>query len=186
MTPDEAAQLLGVPAGASPAAIEAAYRAKARETHPDRFAGQQQAQSAASAREFIAASEARRTLLSAATAASPAPQVTFVRGVRRRSPLLLATWVGLLVIAAFLSIYASALPLGIVEPVVRFAVIIGALVAYALTGLRGWLVTALIALAATAVLAIVFTTIGALLGMLLMVAPVFGLMLMGVETAKRR
>ena len=108
------------------------------------------------------------------------------RPVPRRSPLLLWTWVGILLIAAFLSIYASAFPLGGVEPFVRFAVIIGSLIAYAHTGMRAWLVLALLALAATAVTTIVFTSIGSLLGMLIMVAPVFGLMLMGVETAKRR
>jgi hypothetical protein len=181
MTPEAAAELLGVPIGAPRRAIEAAYRTKARATHPDRFVGQPKDIAASATKEFIAVATARDVLLNLEIVT-----LSTGRPVPRRSPLLLWTWVGILVVAAFLSIYASAFPLGVAEPFVRFAVIIGSLIAYAFTGMRAWMVLAIVALAATAVITIVFTSIGSLLGMLIMVAPVFGLMLMGVETAKHR
>ncbi len=49
-----------------------------------------------------------------------------------------------------------------------------------------WLVIALLALAATAIITVVATTFGALVGLLLLVAPVYGLVTIGRDVAVRR
>ena len=161
MTPDDAAQVLGVEVGASAPDVERAYRVRARSMHPD-AGGADDA--------FIRLTQARGILL--------APQQpVVVRGPRRPSRLLFGTWTALLALAIALS--ASASPLPWAEPVVRYGVLVVGMLGYALTGRRGYLVLGLVALAATAVVALVFTTLGALVGLLLMVAPVYGLILIG-------
>jgi hypothetical protein len=177
MTPDVAAQLLGVTPDASPAEIEAAYKRQARSTHPDRFAGEP---GHAHAQDFIAVTTARDVLLGHA-----ALPVVVVRGVRPRSPVLLGTWIALLLLSVFLLIYREPTPLTIAEPVLRLTVLCTALIGYALTGRRIWLVLTILGLVATAVMTLVSISIGGLLGMFVLMAPLAGLLLMGVEAAKR-
>ncbi len=177
MTPEVAAQLLGVTPDASPAEIEAAYKRQARSTHPDRFVGEP---GHTHAQDFIAVTTARDVLLGQA-----ALPVVVVRGVRPRSPALLGTWIALLLLSVFLLIYREPTPLTIAEPIVRLTVLCAALIGYALSGHRIWLILTIVALAATAVMTLVSISIGGLLGMFVIMAPLAGLLLMGVEAAKR-
>lgn len=177
MTPEVAAQLLGVGPDASPAEIEAAYKRQARSTHPDRFAGEP---GHAHAQDFIAVTTARAVLLGRA-----AIPVVVVSGIRPRSPVLLGTWIALLLLSVFLLIYREPTPLTIGEPIVRLTVLCAALIGYALTGRRMWLVLTILALSATAVMTLVSISIGGLMGMFVIMAPLAGLLLMGVEAAKR-
>ena len=172
MTPDRAAEVLGVAVDASHEDVERAFLRKAREAHPD---------SGGSAAAFREATEARDTLLRVV------PYVVIDRGgPGRQGPLLLAAWVAILLIAAFLSIYGVYHPFGLVEPLVRWAVLIGAALAYGMTGRRGWLVLAIVAIAATALLTILYTSFGGLIALLLVSPAMLGLGLSGISRARSR
>lgn len=179
MTPDSAAAVLGVELDSSPSDIEAAYRRVARRTHPDRFVGEAQPLIDSHAAEFAEAARARDLLL---TRAERGPSVVLPRPHGRA---LIATWVALLVAAAVLSAWGAPHPLGLAEPILRLAILIGALLGWALTGIRPLLVIGVVAIAATLVMAIVFTTLGALLGTLLMAPSILGLMLAGLVRNRR-
>lgn len=189
MSPEDAAAVLGVSLDASAADIENAYRRRARTTHPDRFVDATRSREAA--REFIGVVEAHDVLVSRLGASSPTA-IPFaevpVSGPipRPRSRLLLGTWAGVTLVAIFVSIYAGAPAWGVGEPIARYGLIFVALVAFALTGRTPWLVTALLTLAATAVITLVATTFGALLGLFLLIPPVYGLVTIGREVAVRR
>lgn len=195
MTPEDAAALLGVGMDASVADIESAYRRRSRSTHPDRFVGATTTRSQQAAQEFVGVAEAR-TLLVARREASRVGATLFEKPPvrvpvettkpRPRSTLLLWAWAGVALVAIFISIYGGAPPWSLWEPSLRYGLIFVALMAFAVTGRTPWLVTALAALAATAIITVVATTFGALLGLFLMVAPVYGLVTIGRDVAVRR
>ncbi len=175
MTPDDAARILGVDVGSSPEAVQRAFRRAARSSHPDAGGADDR---------FIHLTAARDALL----AAPEPPQLLAPRPApaARWSWPLFATWTALLALAIFLCAYLAPLPLTIAEPLVRFPLLAAGLVGYALSGRRPLLVLGLVMLAATAVMGVLFTTIGALVGLLVMVAAVFGLVTMGQSVARRR
>ena len=78
------------------------------------------------------------------------------------------------------------LPFTVVEPAVRFPLLAVGLLGYALTGRTSLLVLGLVAFAATALVGVIFTTLGALMGLLLLVGVVFGLVTMGQRSARAR
>lgn len=186
MSPEDAAAILGVSADASAADIENAYRRRARSTHPDRFVDASRSHDAT--REFIRVVDAHDLLVSRLGLAQTPPVWTPVETVRPRprSRLLLGAWAGVTLIAVFVSIYAGAPAWSVWEPVARYGLIFVALMAFALTGRTPWLVTAGLALTATAVITLVATTFGALLGLFLLVAPVYGLVTIGLDVSVRR
>ena len=168
MRPADAARLLGVEVGSSPEAVQRAYRVAVRSAHPD---------AGGATDEFIDLTAARDALLAAPEPAPvplprPAPPAPW-------SWPLFATWTGLLALAIFLCAYLAPLPLTIVEPLVRFPLLAIGLLGFALTGRKPLLVLALVMLALTAVIGVIFTTIGVLVGLLAMVGAVFGLITMG-------
>ncbi|MFM9876328.1 MAG: hypothetical protein ACKVOG_00560, partial [Rhodoglobus sp.] len=127
--------------------------------------------------QFVRATEARKALLTAIVlrdAEASAPRLP----PKHNWPLL-GTWVGLMALAIAVSIVGSPLPLTVWEPVLRFGLMVVSAVGFALTGARVWLVLLGVAIAVTAVTTIVFTTFGALLGMLLLAAPLYGLFVAG-------
>ena len=175
MTPDDAARILGVEVGAGRDAVLRAYRVRARSSHPD---------AGGVGDSFVRLTAARDALLALPVAAPvtvprPAPAA-------RRSWPLFAAWTGLLLLAIFLCAYLAPLPFTVAEPLARFPLLVGGLLGYALTGRRPFLVLGLVALAATALVGILFTTLGALVGLLLMVGAVFGLVTMGQAEARSR
>ena len=180
MTPDDAARILGVEVGASREAVQRAYRLRARSSHPD---------AGGAAESFRLFTEARDALLDASSgppasvppAARPSPP-----RVTRWSWPLFATWTALLAVAIFLCAYLAPLPFTALEPLVRFPLLAVGLLGYALTGRTALLVLALVALAATAVIGVLFTTLGVLVGLLLLVPVVFGLVTMGQGRARAR
>jgi len=164
MTPDEAAAVLGVPVNASRAEIDAAYRRAARASHPD-LAGEPSA--------FVRATQARDVLVES-------PVLEYVPVVRALPPLsrpLFITWVALLGFAIAISVGGSAFPLTPFEPLARFGLLAIGAIGYAITGKRIFMTLAIIAIAWTAVTTVLFTTFGALLGMLLLAAPLYGLLI---------
>ena len=185
MTRDEAAALLGVAPTASVSEVESAYRRLARSTHPDRFVGESTPRAQQAARDFIDVSRARDVLLRAPEGmAQHVPSAT-IRFLPKRSWPLIGTWLGIALFAMFLATYSSdRLPFGAVEPIIRWIVTIGSLLAYALSGMRHWLVIALAAIAATAVVTLLFTSIGGLIGLLFLAAPTYGLVSIGQTLAR--
>jgi hypothetical protein len=189
MSPEDAAARLGIGLDATAADIENAYRRRARSTHPDRFPDASRSREATD--EFIGVATAHDVLV-ARLGATPTGAASYT-GVpvsspipRRRSRLLLGTWAGVTLVAIFVSIYAGAPAWGVWEPIARYGLVFVALMAFALTGRTPWLVTALLALAASAIITLVATTFGALLGLFMLVAPVYGLVTIGREVAVRR
>lgn len=179
MTVDEAARILGVEPGASADEVQRAYRLRARSSHPDGGGADER---------FIELVTARDALLAAPQRASSPVEVPLPprRPIARWSWPLFWTWTALLALAIFLCAYLAPLPFTVAEPVVRFPLLAAGLLGYALTGRRGLLILGLVALGATAALGLVFTTIGILIGLLLMVPAVFGLVTLGQGTARRR
>ena len=150
------------------AEIDAAYRRAARVLHPDRGSEEPGA--------FIRATQAREILLAAMVVES---QPRVVRGPRPISRALLITWISLLVFAVAVSIGGSSLPIGPLDPILRFGLLAVGAIGFAVTGKRPFLIAGIIAIAATAVSTIAFTTLGGLLGMLLLAAPLYGFLVMG-------
>lgn len=173
MTVAEAAALLGVPVNAGPGEVARAFRARARAVHPDAPGGDAEA--------FIRLAQARDALLAhqPQAAVSAVPVAPF-------SPRLFATWIGLLVLACLVGASGDWVPLTPLEPIARSLLLVAGLGGYAISGRRAFLVLGLVALAATAVIGVVFATLGSLVGLLLAVAPVYGLLLMGQRAARRR
>ncbi|MGL4340614.1 MAG: DnaJ domain-containing protein [Rhodoglobus sp.] len=196
MTPEQAANILGVSMDASLADIERAYRRRARATHPDRFVSASAQRSRQASGDFMSAAKARtvltaRAVLTSQRAGSAIPTElpnAPLENVplRPRSPRLLVTWAALALLAIFVSVYGGAVPWTPVEPVLRYTTMFFALIIFAVTGKTVWLVIAVSVIAATAVITVVATTFGALLGLLLLVAPVFGLIMIGRDVAARR
>lgn len=165
MTPEEAAALLGVRVDASRAEIEFAYRRAARASHPD-LVGESDA--------FVRVTEAHDVLIDL-----PLAGVAAGNAARREPKLsipLLITWTVLLLFAIAVSVIGSTFPLTPLEPLLRYGLLAVASVAYAITGKRIFLILTAIAIIATAVEVILFTTFGSLVGMLLLVAPLYGLL----------
>ncbi|HWR85890.1 MAG TPA: hypothetical protein VN200_07840 [Rhodoglobus sp.] len=173
MSPAEAAALLGVPVQAAPEEVARAFRSRARAVHPDTTGGPGD--------EFVRLAQARDALL----AHRPPPVVRAV-AVPRFSRRLFATWIGLLAVACLLGASGEWQPLTPVEPIVRSAALLAGFAGYALTGRRGWAILGLAALVVTVFVAVVFTTLGSLAGLLLAIPALYGLSLMGVRRRIQR
>jgi hypothetical protein len=180
MTPEDASRVLGVPMGAPAEEVRDAFRRIARDVHPDRNAGDADAASA----RFIEATQARDVLLAVLSASATSAESDYPRRGPRPSTALTVTWSLLLAVGIVVSVVGSPFPLTPVEPAVRFVVLAGSAITFALTGNRAWWVLMWVAIVATALEVILFTTFGSLVGMLLLAAPLYGLSVVG--WARRR
>lgn len=177
-----------------PAEIERAFTRAARSAHPDLFVEDDAATRAARAAEFARLAEARDLLVTNAKARVAAVSTGYRPPVPNAlptippppGPYLMSAWIGLLVLAAFLSIYGAPLPFTIAEPLVRWAVLGAALVAFGRTGLRPLLVLTIVALLVTVVMTIILTTLGGLLALLAVLVPMLGLVQAGLAMERRR
>jgi hypothetical protein len=189
VTPVEASELLGVGVSATRAEIEAAFKARARRSHPDRFAGASAAESASAAAEFIRVTEARDVLLRgldgrsvpvvpmSAPVTAPAP----TRPVRR---VAAGIWSYVLIVASIFSVIGGAIPLSpwnlvLLGPLAFFAI------SFARTGRRGFLIGTLIFAAANAVVDVAIISFGSLVALELLLAPVIALVVVGRGEARR-
>lgn len=174
MTPERAAELLGVTVDASPTEVERAFHRRARLTHPDVSADESPEDAGAAFREAAAARDVllrphaplRRVIDDAYSDGRPVPRV--------QGAGLIAVWAGLIVLAAFLSIFRSDYPLPIAEPLARWGILLIAAVAYAATGYRVFLVIAIVAEVASLVLTIRYASLGGLLGLLITLPALLG------------
>lgn len=189
--------MLGVDVEASPHEITAAFAARARRTHPDVEGG-----SADAFREAVAA---RNLLLARKNAGSTAPDgyIVFDDEVPARteagdefpywvivprapSPALIGVGGGLLLVAAFLSIYDVPYPWTLAEPIARWVVLIAAALAFAISGRRGFLAVMLVLVAATLVVNVAITTIGGLLGLFITMPAIVAINAAGFAARRRR
>jgi hypothetical protein len=180
MTPEDASRVLGVPVGAPAEEVRDAFRRIARDVHPDRNADDADAASA----RFIEATQARDVLLAVLDGGTASAEAEAPRRGPRPSTALTVTWSLLLSVGIVVSIVGSPFPLTPGEPAVRFVVLAGSAITFALTGNRVWWVLMWVAIVATALEVVVFTTFGSLVGMLLLAAPLYGLSVVG--WARRR
>jgi hypothetical protein len=185
MTPAEAAAVLGVSVDSSAREVQVAYRRAARDVHPDRQGGASMRDAALASATFIRVTEARDLLLALAAATSSTQPAPSLREARP-STVLTWVWIGLLIVGIALSVIAHEFPLTPIEPAIRFALLAVSASAFAWTGRQLWWVLMWVAIAATALETIVFTTLGSLLGMLLMAAPIYGLSLIGFARRRMR
>lgn len=185
MDPDAAAALLGVSVDATPVDIERAWRRRSRESHPDRFAGETRDRKARAAEEFIRVTRARDILLARTPGApaDPHPPVEWV--TPRPRWRLIALWAALALVGIFVATFGAPLPFTVVDPILRYGLLLFALVAFAATGRPLFMVLIVIAIAATALHAVLFTTFGTLLGMFLLAAPAIALVTLGRTIAER-
>lgn len=191
MTPEQAAIELGVAVDASEREVRAAYRRAARDVHPDRQAGASMREAALASATFVRVTDARDVLLARASrraaagaSAGAAAASTGTLRAARPSTALLITWTALLGVGIGVSVLAHDFPLTPIEPAIRFSLLAVSAVSFALTGAKPWWVLLWVAIIGTAVETVLFTTLGSLLGMLALAAPIYGLSLIG--WARRR
>lgn len=177
--------MLGVPVDASAREVQVAYRRAARDVHPDRQGQASMRDAALASATFIRVTEARDLLLALAAASSATASAPSLSQARP-STVLTWVWVGLLLIGIGLSVIAHEFPLTPIEPAVRFALLAVSATAFAWTGRQLWWVLLWVAIVGTALETIIFTTLGSLLGMLLMAAPIYGLSVIGFARRRMR
>lgn len=181
MDPERAAAVLGIRPGASSREVSAAFARRARVTHPDVAGGDADA-----FREAVAARDALLALAGMPVAAPTVIRRVDVDGPRPQGPLLLAVWAGIIAIAAFVSIYGVAHPLHPVEAMLRWVAIAALAVGFGATGRRPLLYVALALVAVTAAFTFVETSLGGLIGLLLLIPALYGLSLSGIARERLR
>lgn len=192
MTPEAAAELLGVPLGATREQIDAAYARVARSTHPDRFAGADPDTLITASASFVEAAQARDTLR--AYVAQPVPPVVPERYPGRtlfvpppapprppRGPWPVRVWTIVLLLVSVLAALggAVAFPLSLVILIPLDAAVLAFVSTRRVPFMR-------LAIALTAVFAVLTAVFGtyiplAILGMLL--APVVALIVLARDPA---
>jgi hypothetical protein len=185
MTIADAAALLGVTEDATRADIDAAFKRLARLSHPDRFAGASAARSAAAAAEFIRITEARDVLVGATTGPKRrlAGAVSFDRPIDRPKPTVdprrsIGFWTYVLIVVSVFCFLGGVLPfspwnLALLLP------LDGCVIVFGLTGRRVFLVGAIVAVAANAVVALAIVSIGSLVALEVLLVPVIALIVLG-------
>ena len=178
MTPESAADLLGVAVDATPAEIEAAFTRRARETHPDRFAGAPSAALAQAHEDFIAITDARALLLAMRTDRPPTVERASSAGFW---PIRI--WTVFLIPGAVLGLSGSAVPLPWMLVLVP---LLAAAVALAVTGQRRWFLATVVLAVGYALLTAAFATFGSLLTLEVLLPPVIAILVLRRGQATRR
>lgn len=197
MTPADAAALLGVALDASPAQIDAAYKRRARASHPDQFVGAGPQQTRAAADEFIRVTDARLLMLRYAaeqgsrarpTVPTTSPVAATATGTTTArhpaAPVALIVWSYLLIFASVFAFIGGALPFSPWMLLVLVPTDIAS-IAYARTGRRGFMIATLVMGAVNAAVTIAFASFGALLAFEVLLAPGIALFVLGQRTARR-
>lgn len=186
MSPDEAADVLGVRRDADLAEIDRAYRRLARELHPDRYVGRPVDEATAASARFVDVVRAREVLVAFANRPdAPSGRIDVDRSaadgaaprgvpIPRFSWWLFATWALLLVVGAVLSTATGPI-LTPIDLWGRLGLLVAFALATSLTRRRWvWMATlALLVLSGAAVIA--STTVAGLLGLGLMAVASVGL-----------
>ena len=200
MTPDQAAEVLGIGRDAGAADIDRAYRRLARELHPDRYVGAPEGDVRAASDRFVDATRARDILLKSAAVrertgapgaggevpgppAGGGPHIVEYpvadpdappRPVAPFSWWLFGAWALLLSVGALFSLSADPL-WNPIDLWARVTLLVAFALATALTGRRWvWRVT-LVLIGVSAVATVIHTSVGGLLGLGMMIIASFGL-----------
>ena len=176
----EAARILGVRADATRAELERAYRKRASESHPDRFAGESAERVAAASAEFLSVGQAFATLTAAAVPLRLAPVLPLLPRA------VVIAWMAVLALGVALAITGGPTPFGPVENIVRTALVVVGLVGYVLTGRRPFFVIAIVALVATALFTLTHASFGALLALLVIQPSAIALLIAGRRVENQR
>ena len=169
MTPDEAATVLGVPAGSTAAEIESAYVRMARQTHPDRLVGADPEQLAAASAAFVRVSDARLVLLQVRS------RVLAAASVPPPSPWPLRVWTALLLPGAVITLAGAGIPYPFALAALPLVI---AVVALAVVG-RRWMFSLTVVLGlAYATITVVNATFGGLLALGLLQVPVMAVLIL--------
>jgi len=169
MSPDDAARVLGISPWATAPEVEAAYARRARESHPDRFAGESAERLAAASSEFIQVVDARAILLANQRVVGPPTP--------RRPPTraALRVWTALLLPGALLELTGAGLPfpaLLITIPLVGLAAWLAATGSH-----RAFVLTAL-TFVALAILTVTQPNIGGLLALGALQVPTMAILIL--------
>jgi hypothetical protein len=194
MTPAEAAALLEVPVDAELEQVERAFRYQAQRSHPDRMAAATPAELAAAAARFdrftlarsvLRAADDERRRSSPAGASEewwPAPVWADDRPYdppAPSGPWVFWVWLLLYLVVAVISFIGGPLPYHELDLWLRLVPLGLAAAAYARTGRPVFLAVVVALGGATAALTLLYASFGPLLGMLLLAAPVLGLVSLG-------
>lgn len=186
MSPDEAADVLGVRRDADLAEIDRAYRRLARELHPDRYVGRPVGEATAASARFVQVARAHEVLVAfASRPGAPSGRTVVERPpadgaaprpipVPRFSWWLFGTWAFVLAVGAVLSTATGPI-LTPFDLWGRLGLLIAFALATSLTRRRWvwWTTLALLAVSGAAVIA--STTVAGLLGLGLMAVASVGL-----------
>ncbi|NEM90110.1 J domain-containing protein [Galbitalea soli] len=183
MTPDDAARILGVAPGASLEEIERAFRARARESHPDLLPDAPRERVAAASEAFVRLTDAR-ALLTGLRDREPGVPVVIVR----RRPLnrwALALWCAALGVGLIVSILGGPAEYSLADIALRLVPLAIAAVGFAVTGRSVFLIVLIATTVVSLALTLVFATFGSLLALEVLLVPVLGLAWMGWQTRRR-
>jgi len=169
MSPDDAARVLGIAPWATRDEVEAAYARRARESHPDRFAGESAERLAAASSEFIRVVDARAVLLANQRVVGPPTP--------RRPPTrtTLRVWTALLLPGVLLELSGGGLPFPavlVVFPLVGFAAWL------AVTGSHSAFVLTALTFIALAILTVTQPNLGGLLALGALQVPTMALLIL--------
>lgn len=167
MSVELAASILGVPVTVTQAELEVAYRRRARESHPDRFADASAERRARATAEFAAVADAF-AVLSARPAVPPGRTAApvYSQPVRPIETPVVIVWCVLLAVGFALTLVGGPAPFGEVERAVRGLVEALAVAIFAFTSRRALLIIGVVLLAVMVVLTLIGPSFGSLIALL--------------------
>ena len=178
MTPEDAAAILHVRVTASQHDVERAFRARARELHPDRLAGASADLIADASQRFAVLTEAHE-VMQHEIAERPVIATIEPEGPPRSPRWIIVGWLGVMLIAGLVSFFGGAIPYSTGDVLLRLLPLAAASTAFALTGRRVYYALTIALLAASVLVTLALASFGSLVALGLLLAPVVGLLVVG-------
>ena len=178
MTPEDAAAILHVRVTASEHDVERAFRARARELHPDRLAGASEDLIAEASQRFAVLAEAHE-VMQREIAERPVIATIEPDGPPRSPRWTIVGWLGVMLVAGLVSFFGGAIPYSTGDVLLRLLPLAAAATAFALTGRRVYYALTIALLAASLLVTLALASFGSLVALALLLAPVVGLLVVG-------